>query len=118
MDRFDEKVGNYLAGTHIPLSPIGKTLLEIIKREQGGSEEKFLKPLGISQVAFAAHLAVPVQRINELVRGKRGITPETAWLLSQAFNTTPEFWLNLQMTFDLSRNRPGRQVHAIRSVES
>jgi len=77
-------------------------------------EEEFLKPLGISQVAFAAHLGVPVQRINELVRGKRGITPETAWLLSQALNTTPEFWLNLQMTFDLVQNRPRREIHALR----
>ncbi|MCX5909821.1 MAG: HigA family addiction module antitoxin [Deltaproteobacteria bacterium] len=53
--------------------------------------EEFLKPLGISQVAFAAHIGVPVQRINELVRGKRGVTPQTAWLLSQALNATPEF---------------------------
>ena len=77
-------------------------------------EEEFLKPFRISQVAFAAHLAVPVQRINELVRGKRGITPETAWQLSQALNTTPEFWLNLQMTFDLAKNRPRRQVQVLK----
>jgi addiction module HigA family antidote len=63
--------------------------------------QEFLGPLGVSQVAFAAHLRVPVQRINELVRGKRGITPETAWLLSQALNTTPEFWINLQTAYDL-----------------
>jgi len=50
--------------------------------------KEFLAPLGLSQVAFAAHLGVPVQRINELVRGKRGITPQTAWLLAQALNTT------------------------------
>jgi addiction module HigA family antidote len=76
--------------------------------------EEFLKPLGISQVAFAAHIGVPVQRINELVWGKRGVTPETAWLLSQALNTTPEFWLNLQMTFDLTQYRPRRDVHALK----
>jgi addiction module HigA family antidote len=76
--------------------------------------EEFLKPLGISQVAFAAHIGVPVQRINELVRGKRGVTPETAWLLSQALNTTPEFWLNLQMTFDLAQNRPHREVQSLK----
>ena len=51
--------------------------------------QEFLAPLGITQVALAAHLGVPVQRINELVRGKRGVTPETAWLLAQALNTTP-----------------------------
>lgn len=44
--------------------------------------EEFLKPLRLTQVALAEHLDVPVQRINELVRGKRGVTPETAWLLA------------------------------------
>ncbi len=78
--------------------------------------EEFLKPLGISQVAFAAHIGVPVQRINELVRGKRGVTPETAWLLSQALNTSPEFWLNLQMAFDLAQNRPRREVQSLKAA--
>jgi addiction module HigA family antidote len=76
--------------------------------------EEFLKPLGISQAAFAAHIRVPVQRVNELVRGKRGVAPETAWLLSQALKTTPEFWLNLQMTFDLAQNRPRRECLELR----
>ena len=58
--------------------------------------EEFLNPLGLTQVAFAGHIGVPVQRINEIVRGKRGITPETAWLFSEAFGTSPEFWLNLR----------------------
>ena len=52
--------------------------------------EEFLIPMKLSQVKFAAHIGVPVQRINEIVRGKRGITPETAWLFSQAFGTTPQ----------------------------
>lgn len=52
--------------------------------------EDFLKPLHLTQVALAEHLGVPVQRINELVRGKRGITPETAWLLAGALGTTPD----------------------------
>jgi len=76
--------------------------------------EEFLVPLGQTQVALAAHLGVPVQRINELVRGKRGVTPETAWLLAQALNTTPEFWLNLQAAHDLALNRPGRKVPKFR----
>src|SRR5215471_6659613 len=54
--------------------------------------EEFLKPMGISQVAFAEHHGIPIQRINEIVKGKRGITPETAWLFSQALKTSPEFW--------------------------
>ncbi len=76
--------------------------------------EDFLVPLGQTQVALAAHLDVPVQRINELVRGKRGVTPETAWLLSQAFNTTPEFWLNLQASYDLSIHKPPRKINRLR----
>jgi addiction module HigA family antidote len=71
---------------------------------------EFLAPLGLSQVALANHLGVPVQRINELVRGKRGVTPETAWLLAQALNTTPEYWINLQTAHDLARSRPTRSV--------
>ena len=72
--------------------------------------EEFLKPLGVTQVALAGHLGVPVQRINELVRGKRGVTPETAWLLAGAFGTTPEFWLTLQSNHDLVRLRPTRTI--------
>lgn len=72
--------------------------------------EEFLEPLGITQVALAHHLGVSVQRVNELVRGKRGVTPETAWLLAGAFGTTPEFWLNLQSNHDLVRARPNRTI--------
>jgi addiction module HigA family antidote len=78
--------------------------------------QEFLAPLGLSQVALAAHLGVPVQRINELVRGKRGITPETAWLLAQAFGTTPEFWINLQSAYDLARSRPRRVVERLAAI--
>lgn len=78
--------------------------------------QEFLAPLGITQVAFAAHLGVPVQRINELIRGKRGVTPETAWMLSQALNTTPEFWLNLQASHDLARSRPAKPVKPLAAV--
>lgn len=75
--------------------------------------EDFLKPLGFTQVKLAEHLGVPVQRINELVRGKRGVTPETAWMLAGAFATTPEFWLNLQTNHDLVRSRPARGVRQL-----
>lgn len=78
--------------------------------------EEFLEPLGITQVAFAEHLGVPIQRINEICREKRGITPETAWLFAQALGTTPEFWINLQTTYDLAANRPRRQVPRLRQA--
>jgi addiction module HigA family antidote len=78
--------------------------------------EEFLKPLGMSQVALAAHLGVPVQRINEIVRRKRGVTAETAWLLAQAFGTTPEFWSNLQAFHDLALNRPKKRIRRFRQA--
>ena len=76
--------------------------------------EEFLEPLGLTQVALAKHLGVPVQRINEIVNGKRGVTPETAWLLAQAFETSPEFWIDLQVAHDLARTRPTRRTKALK----
>ena len=76
-------------------------------------KEEFLDPLGITQVAFAEHLNIPLQRVNEIIRGKRGVTPETAWLLSQALGTTPQFWMNLQSAYDLTSKRPGRSVERL-----
>ena len=78
--------------------------------------EEFLIPMGISQVAFARHVGVPMQRINEIVRGKRGITPDTAWRFAQSFGTTPEFWMNLQTIYDLTRSRPAQVVERIQPV--
>lgn len=78
--------------------------------------EEFLKPLGITQVAFAGHIGVPLQRINEIIRGKRGVTPETAWFLSQALGTTPELWLNLQRNHDLAKNRPEKEIPRLRHI--
>ena len=78
--------------------------------------QEFLAPLGLSQVALASHSGVSVQRINELVRGKRGVTSDTAWLLAQAFDTTPEFWINLQSAYDLARSRPAQVVEKLAAV--
>ncbi|TXS92923.1 HigA family addiction module antidote protein [Parahaliea maris] len=80
--------------------------------------KEFLEPLGVSQKALAAHVGISVQRVNEIVRGKRGVTPETAWLFSEAFQTTPEFWLNLQAIHDLSANRPATHVEPLLSVSA
>jgi antitoxin HigA-1 len=70
--------------------------------------DDFLTPLKLTQTEFAAHLGIPLQRLNELIRGKRGITPETAWLLSSALDTSPEFWMNLQALHDLAKVRSAR----------
>ncbi|MFG0319532.1 MAG: HigA family addiction module antitoxin [Planctomycetota bacterium JB042] len=78
--------------------------------------EEFLEPLGMTQLALAEHLGVPLQRINGIVRGRRAVSPETAWLLAGAFGTTPEFWLSLQAAHDLVKSRPRRRVKPIRRV--
>ena len=72
--------------------------------------KEFLEPLGLSQKALATHLGIPIQRVNEIIKGKRGVSPDTAWLLSEAFNMSPEFWLNLQTTHDLSSHKPTNHI--------
>ncbi len=64
---------------------------------------EFLEPKDIAQTELAHALGVPVQRINTIVNGKRGITAETAIMLARYFKTTPEFWMNLQNAWDLSQ---------------
>jgi antitoxin HigA-1 len=76
--------------------------------------EEFLRPLGLSQATLARHLDISLVRVNELVKGKRGVSAETAWLLAQAFGTTPQFWLNLQSNYDLAKTQPAHSVAKIR----
>ncbi len=63
--------------------------------------EEFLKPMGISQNKLALDIRVPPRRINEIVHGKRRITADTALRLARCFGTSPQFWLGLQMDYDL-----------------
>lgn len=63
--------------------------------------EDFMKPLGLSANALAIALRVPVTRISEIVRERRGITADTALRLAHYFNVSPEFWMRLQMDYDL-----------------
>ena len=63
--------------------------------------EEFLKPLGLSQNALARGIGVPPRRINEIVHGARRVTADTALRLGRFFATSPEFWLGLQMDYDL-----------------
>lgn len=63
--------------------------------------EEFLAPLGMSANALAMALHVPAPRINDIVRERRAITPDTALRLARYFDTTAQFWLNLQTAFDL-----------------
>ena len=68
-------------------------------------QEEFLRPRRLAQTGLARALHIPLNRVNELVRGKRGITPESALLLGDFFGNSPEFWMNLQSAHDLSRVR-------------
>ena len=63
--------------------------------------EDLMKPLGVSINRLARELRVPVNRMSEIVNGRRGITADTALRLARYFATTPEFWMNLQAAFDL-----------------
>jgi antitoxin HigA-1 len=72
---------------------------------------EFLRPMGVSQVELAKRMQVPIQRVNTLVNGKRDMTAETAILLSRALKTSSEFWMNLQVAYDLYKAQ-SRLVHA------
>jgi addiction module HigA family antidote len=85
--------------THLPPTSPGEMLLE-----------EFLKPLGISQSAFAIRLGVSFPRLNEIVRGKRAVTPDTALRLARVLGMSADFWLGLQQDWDL--------WHALRSEEA
>ncbi len=63
--------------------------------------EEFLSPMGISQKDLADNIQVPYQRINEIVNGHRGITPSTALRLAKFFDMSADFWMNLQLRWDL-----------------
>jgi addiction module HigA family antidote len=65
--------------------------------------EEFLRPMNITQRELADAIHVPYQRVNELINGKRGVTPSTALRLARYFGVTPDFWLNLQTRWDLYR---------------
>lgn len=85
--------------THRPPTHPGEMLLE-----------EFLKPLSISQSDFAKRIDVSFPRLNEIIHGKRSVTTDTALRLARVLNTTPDFWLNLQQSWDL--------WHALHSPEA
>lgn len=66
-------------------------------------DEEFLKPMAITQYRLAKDIGVPPRRINEIVKGQRGITADTALRLGRYFGMAPQFWLNLQSHYDLEK---------------
>ena len=82
----------------LPLHRVSTHPGQILRKE-------FLEPLRLTQVKLASAINIPQNRVNELIRGKRGMTPETALLLSEYFQNSAEFWMNLQTAYDLTRVR-------------
>jgi len=83
--------------------------------------EEFLKPLKMTQVELSERIHVSYPRVNEIIKGKRGITPDTALRLSALFGTTAEFWLNGQRNWDLwhaMRAPTARVLKSIKRVET
>ena len=67
--------------------------------------EEYIKPLGLVQASLAKELGISTNRLNELVKGKRGMTADTALRLARRFDTSPEFWMNLQSAYELTEAR-------------
>ena len=83
--------------------------------------EEFLKPMNLTQQDLARSIRVPYQRVNELVHGRRGITPSTALRLSRYFGNSAGFWMNLQLKWDLSRAQEMeaetlKKIHPVQAV--
>ena len=85
-------------------------------------EEDFLKPLGVTQYRLAKDISVPPRRINEIVKGERAVSADTALRLGKYFNMSAQFWLNLQSHYDLQaeeerlRRRLDREVKVLERV--
>jgi addiction module HigA family antidote len=83
--------------------------------------EEFLKPLGISQTDFAERIGVSYPRLNELIHGKRGVTPDTALRLAQVLNMPADFWLGLQLDWDLwqaMRSPEAKQIARLEPISA
>jgi antitoxin HigA-1 len=81
--------------------------------------KKFLEELGVTQVRLADLTSMPFQRVNQIVRGRRSVTPDTALRLARLFGTTPDFWMNLQLAWDLyhAQQEAGERVRGIRPLD-
>jgi len=89
-----QRVARWVMSERLPNIHPGEVLLE-----------EFLRPLSVSQNRLARDIKVPPRRVNEIVLGKRSITPDTALRLSRYFGTSERFWLGLQIDFDLEEAR-------------
>ena len=92
--------------THGPPTHPGEMLLE-----------EFLKPMSLSQTDLAEKMGVSYPRVNELIHGKRGVTPDTALRLEQLFGMEAQFWLNLQLAWDLYAVSHSPAAKGIRKIK-
>jgi addiction module HigA family antidote len=79
--------------------------------------EEFLIPMGVSQVKLAQKLRIPFQRVNQICREKRSVTPDTALRLAKVFGTTVDLWLNLQLAWDLYQAQHSAKASEIEKLE-
>ena len=95
--------------THRPPTHPGEMLLE-----------EFLNPMGISQKFLADNIHVPYQHINQIINGRKGITPGTALRLAKFFNMSADFWMNLQLRWDLylAQRNEGNVIETIQPYSS
>lgn len=79
--------------------------------------EEFIRPMGISQTDFAQRIAVSYPRLNEIIHGKRSVTPDTALRLERALGMDAQFWLNLQLAWDLHRAKHSAAAGKINKIK-
>ena len=104
--RLDREMVSRRLPTHRPPTHPGEMLLE-----------EFLKPFGMSQSAFAVRLGISFPRLNEIIRGKRGVTPDTALRLARVLGLSADFWLGLQQDWDLWHAVRSKRAAAIAELE-
>lgn len=104
--RLDREVVSRRLPTHRPPTHPGEMLLE-----------EFLKPFGMSQSAFAVRLGISFPRLNEIIRRKRGVTPDTALRLARVLGMSADFWLGLQQDWDLWHAMRSKWAAAIAELE-
>lgn len=79
-------------------------------------KEDFLVPLNQSAAEFARYIGASEQIVSRIIRAQHSVTPELAWKFSQALGTTPEFWMNLQNSYDLAITQPKRQIARLKQA--
>lgn len=97
---------------------MGAEMAKLLKNPRPGEilQEEFLEPLGLSQNALAQAISVPANRINEIIRGRRGITADTDLRLARFFALSEGYWLRLQNTYDMmeARRKVGKAISRIK----